>query len=265
MAEKRKAPLKRIIIPGLIAVLAITAIVLFSPLLGGPYFQIPNMDLFFGLNATRQNSGHDALLAEMRTLSELQSLEYIYKLVFPQDFFGANITLESIFEKVRNARSGDNLDTLLSTAEQLYLDAYNLSRDAGMQPLSGRHDFLVATAVISLGYDFDREPFLDRIQFSEPPSGENEDAVSTAIIRLPPAQILNIRIEDPDSSNYPYPDLHLDQENWRRIARFISSYVRTLPELESLQEDARDSLVQFFSTFLNEGVNIPVEFVSIKQ
>ncbi len=253
MSRPKRHPLANriLLILVLILILASAAAVLFTPIFGGPYIDL----LSLRLTSSEINASHQAVLEEMRDLSELQTVEFIYKLVFPQDFFVRDLSLEELL--LRSRSGGSTVQEALSPEEYRHYRAYFLARDAGLQPLSGSFDFLVISAHVELGYDVAQ--LADDIRItSQDGNGEG------LRVELPPAQILNIRIEDPDSSNYPYPDLALDQANWRRIAGFVRDYVEGVPEIREAREEARRSLSAFFSTFLSQAVNIPVEFDSMQ-
>jgi hypothetical protein len=261
-ARRRNPILNRIIIIlSLVLIIGIGAAALFTPLLGGPYLSLAD----FSLVRRETVSGHEAVLEQVNELSELQTVEYIYKLVFPHDFFIDGLSVPDLLE--RSKVGGPGIEDALSPAEYRYYQAYYLARDAGLQPLSGPYDFLVITAFVELGYRLDQLDADRLVSFEEPEAGENGEAATPAqVIRvnLPPAQILQIRIEDPDSSNYSYPDLNLDQQNWGRIAGFVREHVAELPEMDEIREEARNSLIDFFATFLSESVNIQADFSRIE-
>lgn len=243
-----------IIILIIILILAAGAIALFTGVFGGPYITLGNISL----TKTSRLTGHDAILEEMKTLSQLQTVEYIYKLVFPHDYFIPGQSYEDLLSILKSG--GPEPEDVLNPQELLYYRAYNLALDAGMQPNSGPYDFMVITAKVELGYDLESLNPTDLITTTVDAEG---NSVST--VNLPEARILNIIIEDPDSSNYPYPDLVLDQANWKRIAGFVKVNLEGLPQLEEAKRQAQISLSDFFSTFLNEGVNISAEFSTIEN
>lgn len=249
--------MKRFIILLILLVLLTFGILLaFTGLFGGPYLKLPAISLV----KEQTIQSHEGILREIRELSELQTVEYIVKTVFPHDYFIPGTSFEQLLEK--SARGGPLISDALNAQEYVHYQAYRLARDAGMYPESAGFDFVVVTARVELGYrlaDLDADEI---IQINT----DGDD--TTALISLPPAQILNIRIEDPDSSNYSYPDLFLDQQNWGRIAAFVQEHIIALDELEQARIAARTNFMQFFSTFLNDGwgsqVIIPVEFATIE-
>jgi hypothetical protein len=254
--RRRRTPVlnRVILILVLLLVLSGGAVALFTGVFGGPYIRLADISL---VQRTTE-AGHDAVLEQMRDISELQTVEYIYKLVFPHDFCIDGVSIPEILE--RSKSGGPAIEDALSPEEYRYYQAYFLARDAGLQPLSGPYDFLVITAYVELGYRLDSLDAAELVQII-PGTDGGDDRVR---ISLPPAEILQIRIEDPDSGNYPYPDLILDQANWGRIAAFARDHIAEIPEMDDVRGEARESLADFFATFLREGVQMTAEFARME-
>ncbi|AHC16590.1 DUF4230 domain-containing protein [Salinispira pacifica] len=234
------------------------AAALFTPVFVGPYIDLSALSPL----QRRRTTGHQGVLEQMRELSRVQTVEYIYKTVFPQDYFSEDISLNGIFDTLRDSTvpgSGEtDYRSVLSPRQLLYFDAYTIARDAGLDPLGGRRDFLVITAILEIGIDFsEQEPQIRLIP------GDTEEEADSWSITLPDPRILNIRIEDSTSSNYPYPDISLDQENWKAIAGFVQANIADMPRIDELRSRSKESLQGIFGNFLAEGVNIQIKFDSI--
>lgn len=241
----------------IISLLAAGLAALFTPVFGGPYI---NLAALAPLQRQR-TTGHQGVLEQMRELSKVQTVEYIYKTVFPHDYFSDDLSLSGIFDTLRETTVPGSVETdyrtVLSPEQLLYFDAYTIARDAGLDPMGGRRDFLVITAILEIGFDFSSNPPDIR------PIPIGAETPDSWLITLPDPQILNIRIEDSTSSNYPYPDISLDQENWKEIAGFVQANIRRMPRIHELRDRSKASLEGIFGNFLSEGVNIQIKFDSI--
>lgn len=184
----------------------------------------------FGAVRRERRSGHELLLTEVHDLYRIHTVEYIYRSVFPYDYMPPQISLSSILRSIRSG-SG-HISEILSDEEQLYLDAYNISLDAGLRTDAAAAEFVVVTVVVRAGFDLSdtvyarphlATPEQTAAVFSveEQAATATTPAVRTALMVTPPALVTELRVEDVDPQRYPYPDIALDPAGWRRIAEFV--------------------------------------------
>ncbi|MCK4515659.1 MAG: hypothetical protein KAU31_10400, partial [Spirochaetaceae bacterium] len=72
-------------------------------------------------------------------------------------------------------------------------------------------------------------------------SGFRVETISTpdgdrlrAIVSPPPPAITEIRVEDIVGEDYPYPDIPIGADSWRRVAEFVEEQVVAMPEMTNL-------------------------------
>ena len=139
----------RIGILALLTVGAFAAVVSIAGHLG----RLARFNLLEGLGIVRTTDTQTAtvMLERMRDLYRLDTIEMVYKTVFPYDYLDPALDIRSIIAATR-ATNGSVAD-ILSPAQELYLRAYNLSHELGMQTGPDHYDFVVVTAVVRAGLD----------------------------------------------------------------------------------------------------------------
>ena len=189
-------------------------------------------------------SSSTVTLEAVRDLYAFNTVEYVHRAVFPYDYLPEGVSLTEILAKLRTADS--TVRDALSPNEYLYFQTYNLAVDIGMD-LGGRHDFVVVTVVVTAGFD------LEGSRLAEPldpgsidgtagmVSGFHVETISTpdgdrlrAIVLPPPPTITEIRVEDIVGEDYPYPDVSIGADGWRRVAAFVEEQVVAMPEMANL-------------------------------
>ncbi len=168
------------------------------------------------------------LLQEMKRIYAMDTVEMVYDIVFPYDFMDNRLDIQDIITAVRSGTG--SVGELLDPVQELYLRAYNLAHDLGMATGPDQFDFVVTTVVVRAG-----------IVISDPVLVDPGNASATGLaqwvsmepgrnrrveVRIPPAEITQITIEDPHTGTYPYPDVRIPPEGWKRIALFVREHVR---------------------------------------
>ena len=204
-------------------------------------FDIPNP--FYRVNRVQSST---AILDDIRDTARLNTVELVYKTVFPYDLIPEDTDWPVLF---RRFRSGGSL-----SAEELELLAiFGIAADAGIDLSSKEHQFAVITARLTAGYDFAGTPFEDPEKYREDTADfilydEEKDSL---YIRLPEAKITEIKVDDEDSSSYSYPDMKVSPEQWRVLSGIITEHIksearkRRLTELA--EERGKDVIKKMFS------------------
>ena len=237
--------LLRIALPALLAVAVIVALVRFE-LLAGPLRALAE-DI--GIMSRETVSTSEVMLEELGEIYRLETVEYIYRTVFPYDYMPDSTSMTEVMRTVRETTAP--LDEALPEDQKLYFDAYNLAEDVGLS----EEEFLVLTVRVFAGFELAGTPFsgtadtgappdaaaaADYIRIEPLPDGERRRAG----VRLPQPTVTDIVIEDVDPATYRYPDVGLDAEGWRRVAGFISEHVeaRTIEDgiLDTAEANARE-------------------------
>lgn len=285
--------LVKLIPGGLILTAVLVAAILFLPIFGKPLIQ---------LTATEEQDASEIVLLETKDLFQLSSVEYVHKAVFPFDFIEPGLSYTAVFDKLETAAkkyADEDLSATqqlakalrenMSSAEQLFLLTANLANQSGLHT-SGlteptehwatkkKFDFLVATIVVSAGFDLSGTPFAEHVETSgiapsDAPQPKSESSLNvsdwisindeviesdgkkgkTLRIRLPPVRITKVEIEDPIRDQYPFPDIDLKPEGWRKIANFIHD--RAIDEAISngVLDAARQNAAEFFKSFFSQA------------
>ncbi|TVR93254.1 MAG: hypothetical protein EA428_02460 [Spirochaetaceae bacterium] len=220
------------------AVLALLSTAVAAVVLGLLILRIPTELLPQALSVLHreQRSGHELLLTEVHDLYRFHTVEYIYRSVFPYDYMAPHLSLASILRSIR-AGSGSIAD-MLNEEEQRYLDAYNISLQAGLRTDTAAAEFVVVTVVVRAGFDladtvFARPHEATPEELSSVFSVEEvHNAATGARLRIarmttPPAVITDLRVEDVNPETYPYPDVSLSPDGWRSIAQFVRERARS--------------------------------------
>lgn len=231
--------------------------ILFLPIFGEPILSLDR--LFF---QRREKFSSREILTEIGDLSELQTVEYVYRMVFPHDFYAEGLTLSAIFDQLAGRRGTP--EEILTEEEQLYLRAHNLAAETGLATDPEGDDFVVLTARVRAGYSlssleglFAVEPLeasppaaTDAAAPGEPPTPLPDPPPEQArvFVRLPEATILELIIEDLGTGIYPYPEARVDAKEWRAISSFIGAAAEQRTTEEGILGDARGKT----ETFLNE-------------
>lgn len=186
-----------------------------------------------GISESRRIESSRIVLQEVREVYQLSTIEYVYRVVFPYDFMDPSVSIATIMETLRTGHG--SVETLLSPEEREFFDAYNLSRDVGLATGGDEYEFLVVTVIVGAGYDLNDTVLASPSALSQEELAEavqiREERVDGNVVRsislpLPETVITHVVIEDRDTTSYPYPDVSIQPEGWRRVAGFVSERVR---------------------------------------
>ena len=215
--------LLRILLPAVLVVAVLIALVRFE-ILDAPLRRLAE-DI--GLISRETRSTSQIILEELREVYAIETVEYIYRTVFPFDYMPETTDLTDILNTLRY-NSGP-INEVLSEDQQLYFDAFNLADEVGL----AEEEFIVLTVRVYAGFDLAGSRLAGGVDTDE------ESGRRHARIGMPPAEVTDILIEDVDPSTYHYPDVGLDAEGWREVATFVSEHVEARTIEEGILEDAR--------------------------
>ncbi len=197
--RRRRFPLRMVLVLLILAAAAFLVITIQSG------FDLNIGSLFV---RTEKTASSDAVLKQVKDISRLNTIEFIYKSVFPWDLLNPEIDMEELVKRYN--RSGGNL----SRDEIEMLSVYGLSKQAGIDLLRDPYKFAVIQVRIKAGYDFSEALPENMIEI-------NPDGNSLGI-RLPGIKITELIIEDSDSTDYGYPDLKVSPEQWKTLTSLMS-------------------------------------------
>jgi hypothetical protein len=161
----------------------------------------------------RTRSVQAALLTEIRDVLRFNTVEYVYRTVFPQDFMAPGLSLRGITNQLRTGTG--RFEEILSQEEREYLRAYDISSHLGLRTGDDGGEFLVVTVIVRAGFDLHAEEFssAESLELERRPDG------TVAVIRLPRPVVTDVVVEDIDPSSYRFPDVPVSPEGWREIVR----------------------------------------------
>ena len=202
---------------------------------------------------TRRTVVSAGLLTEVRDMYTFNTVEYVYRAVFPFDFLHADTSIETILARLRGV-SG-RIDDVLTPREYEHWRAWNLARTHRFSVTTDRPDFVVITITVRGGFDLTGTVW-DRGMTAGP------DEVATVIrtigpprdraiaVQLPRATVTDVIIEDTNTSEYHFPDFSLQPAAWREIAGFVADAVRERTVAEGLLLTAEANGREFVSGML---------------
>jgi hypothetical protein len=207
------------------------------------------------------------ILEEVRNLYSFHTVEYIYKTVFPFDYLDPHLSIESINATLRKPDSG--IDDLYEF-EQEYYAAWVLANNLGFNLDENDYTFIVITVRVIGGFDLsdtlyksgeEREEWelKQLIRISTEITGEGEE-IKAIKLKLPPAAITEVILEDMTSEMYDYPDIRIDPESWKKLSAFIETRVRKKVLEEGILEAAENNGRGFLEGFLRQAGFAEIEF-----
>lgn len=233
----------------LILAAAIAAAVLFLPIFGKP---------FINLTSTQNISSSDIVLQEIRDIYRFNTVEYLYKIVFPFDFEPQDSSGWQILKKI-NAHLNQDPKKFLTPTELTWLKAIEISRRNRLKIYNPDYQFLVATVIIRAGFDL-KASGMDQIETLQSTAKNrfisfssyqrNGQTIHTALVTLPPAIISEVEIEDPLRDRYPFPDIGLDPKGWKEIAGFIQEQGQSRALNEGILAKAQTNAKNFITELL---------------
>mgnify|MGYP006292364335 FL=1 len=243
--KRKRHPLLRFFVWLAIIIAVLAAAFIF---LAGPIFDIDLRGLI--LRRTTE-SVSIAVLQETRDVLSFQTVEYVYKAVFPYDFVDPDYDWRELLNKAAT-------DAELTDAELDHLDFYAFCRDLGIRLLTDRYEFVVITAVVRAGFD------LSGTVFENPAAAEGiseyvsyDEEARRLTLRLPEPVIVDFIIEDETSEAYPYPDIAMGPDKWKRLTGYAEGRIRARVMEEGILDQARERGRDFLERiFLGPGTGI---------
>ena len=188
----------------------IAALIVIFLMLADPLF---NLDL--RLVKDNVTASSTSTLVQVRDILALNTVEVVYKVVFPYDYVPADMNWDLFIKQVKDGR-------LLSPLEESYVEVYRLCEDIGIE-LDGRdHEFVVVTTILKGGFDLTNPVF--RSPESAGELAEKYVAIDSEngiFVFLPDAVITDVIIEDADTGTYTYPDIDIGPEDWKKLTSFV--------------------------------------------
>jgi hypothetical protein len=242
-----------LIVPVLIAVPG----VLF--LLGSPFsgFNIPEFH-------TQKTVSHQvAVLTEIRDVFLFHTVEYVYRAVFPHDFMPEGITLKGITNRLMTETG--RFEDILSVEEREFLRAYDISTHLGLASRSGSGEFVVVSVIVRAGFCL--EDSVLSIPGAASPSELHavfrieQGPEKTAHIRIPPARVTEVIVEDIEPSTYRFPDVSISPRGWQEISAFVSERVTQRTIENGILKTAEENGQEFAKSLLLAAGYDRVEFM----
>ncbi len=214
----------------------------------------PLFNLDFGLITDKTSSSSSLIALAGRDLMRLNTVEAIYKIVFPYDYVPARVSWKRFLERAESRRPP------LSELEERYLAVYRLAKEIGIEVASKRGDFVVLTVIAKIGFDFDRlVPETGRADAdSTGPISLRSDGV--VVVDLPPVGITELIIDDSSRADYEYPDLRITPDGWKRLSAFVSADVAARLREDGLFDQAEVQARRFLRQFFYEAGYETVKF-----
>ena len=215
-----------------------------------------------GLARTRRTVVSAGLLAEVRDMYTFNTVEYVYRAVFPFDFLHADTSIETILSRLRGA-SG-RIEDVLTPREYEHWRAWNLARTHRFSVSADRPDFVVITVIVRGGFDLAGTVW-DRGISAGPDEVatvmRTTDSPRHILVQLPRATITDVIIEDINTARYRFPDFALQPAAWREIAGFVADAVRERTIAEGLLLAAEANGREFVGGMLQTAGFDRVQFV----
>lgn len=222
--------------------LFILTVVLAGSVISAVYI-LAGMKLNFHLSSVKKISKSEMILTGIYELFNISTVEYVYKSVFPFDFYSESTNWYLLSAK-RNR--GD----ILTAEENDMMNLYDLCSSIGIRLEKENYKFLVITSIIKAG-------------LAAPGAITSKDIViegKNITVRLPETEITGFIIEDTDSSEYTYPDMDIDPLHWKTISGFVESKIIKRVLEKGILQEADERLKVFITSFLKEAGFESVEF-----
>ena len=217
-----------------------------------------NLDLGIRFLNTRVTSVSESVLVEVKDIFQFNTVEYVYKTVFPYDYVPSEYDWRDLV-----MRAGQNMP--LDAEEEELLSMYRFCEKIGMKIDSRQFEFAVVTCIVKGGYELSGTLY-DQIERDVPlPDIEgyisiNEEEKSVTL-RLPRPAILDVIIEDTTDSNYSYPALPISPENWKILTNFVAGKIREKVTADGILETAAEKGKEFITKVLKQSGFSSVQFI----
>ena len=212
-----------------IIILILTAVIAVS---GIYYLEKFDLHIF----TRKKTSSSEIILTHINEIYNLSSVEYVYKTVFPFDFYDEDTDWYSLLSKRSRGEP-------LTEKEKKYTALYDLCREIGIPLTRSNYKFIVITSLVKAGISSINLIGKDDVKIEG----------SSITIRLPKPGITEFIIEDNDSSSYSYPDIPVDPLHWKRITDFARPEIEKRILAEGILTEADKRLKEFLSSLLYES------------
>ena len=235
----------------LVLLTILAAGVLLLPIAGKPLLRLDTL-----LRSEKTLFSSREILERITDIHELQTVEYVYSMVFPHDFYPPELSLDDIFDRL--AEGGGSAEEILTSEEHAYLRAHDLARETGLPTDRRGDEFVVVTSRVAAGYAADTLTEMDQLLRVEPLDPDNDEREvrpeeSRVVVSLPPAIIVAVTIEDLNEQNYPYPAAKVDAEEWRAISSFVAEQARSRTVKEGILTKAESNARAFLRRLLEQA------------
>ncbi len=220
----------------------IIAVILILTAVAAAAFYLQKFDL--RIFTKEKSSSSEIILTHINEIYNLSSVEYVYKTVFPFDFYNKDMDWYSLLKKRSRGEP-------LTEEEQKQTDFYDLCREAGIPLDRSNYRFVVITSLIKAGVSSVNLIGKDDLMIEG----------SSITIKLPPTGITEFIIEDNSSNDYHYPDLPMDPLHWKRITDFVKPEIKKRVLKAGILKEAEARLEDFLSSLLHESGFESVEFI----
>lgn len=222
--SKRSYKSKILIIAVLIIVLLITV-----------YF-FPGLNIKLPFIYNTKITSTEVILREINKVSTLSTVEYIYKSVFPFDFFDQNTDWRQLVSKRTNSK-------FLTVLEKDQLWLFDQCKSIGIDLEYDIYDFVVITSVVEAGLNLEDVINPDDITIDG----------KTISLRMPKTIITKFTIEDSESAKYNYPDLDVDPIHWMQITSYVEEKIRAKVLEDGILKNAETRGNDFIKSLLLES------------
>jgi hypothetical protein len=166
-----------------------------------------------GIMSVERYRSAELVSRDVRALAELNTVRYTMQRVFPYDFMDEGLSYTGVLAKL--ASSTEPAEDVLSPTEYRYWRTYNIALEAGLDPRPQAAEFVVVATTLYVGYELTSIADGGELVTLQENAGRAE-------VHLPRPRILNVVVQDVKPDEYPYPDVSLSPEAWRRIAQFVA-------------------------------------------
>ncbi len=181
-------------------------------LAGGAYILAGRTGFLPSVVKRTQRGGSQGLLTAVADISELETLAYVRRTVFPHDYLQPDLTMTALVRLI-TARGGD-AESALTPTELSHFHAANLASELGLATRRDQGGYVVVTAVYRFGYEI--ETLMDYIE-----TVDFEEERSRILGDLPKGSLLSVEIEDLRRDRYPYGPVPVDADGWQRLTSFV--------------------------------------------
>lgn len=195
------------------------------------------LGLDFGIIRDTEVSSSVAVLTHMRDVFSLNTVEVVYKVVFPYDFVPGDMNWGLFLKQYRDGRP-------LSLLEESYIVVYDLCEEIGIALDTREREFVVLTATIMAGFD------LAEMAGSEEGSAVSINGSGAAVVTVPPVLITDFILEDANTGTYPYPDIGVGPAGYKKLTTFVRERIAEIAESEGILDLARENGKRFLKQVL---------------